>query len=344
MANGESKGPFAEVRVVDLATGPTGALASQLIASLGASVTWVQPPYSDPYLETSPSYRTWRSECPSVPYSEDALAGLLAEADVCLTGGDDHPAATRHVDPRNLLDRYPGLVVLSLTGTVPGSGAGDLPANDLLAQARSGLSTEHFSDRPIAFGVSLPVYGAVLHGVIGVAAALCQRESTGRGEIVSTSLVQGAAAFMAGTWIADENSTTPITGRLPKDIRWGMLQCADGRWITFAQGLPGSTARMHETVGLEPPPGSVGQRWSPKTDDPKLFFGVTDELRDAFLTWQSADLHRALVDVGVTAEIVQYPGECWTDEQVEANRLLATTDDGTTYVAAPIDFATEAPV
>ena len=38
------------------------------------------------------------------------------------------------------------------------------------------------------------------------------------------------------------------------------------------------------------------------------------------MKWQSADLHRRLIELlGVTAEIVRSPGDCWSDPQVEAN-------------------------
>ena len=335
--------PLSGVRVLDLATGPTGALACTLLTGLGASVTRLKPAGPDPFLESSPMYAMQRSQVATLDFSGDTLHQQLEQADACLLGGDDYPGSTQVPSAarvEELAAAYPSGVFLAISGTVPGSTRGDLPANDLLAQARSGLASEHFSDRPIAFGVALPTYGAVLHGVTALVAALYEREVSGRGEVIRTSLVQGAAAFMTSYWIQDQGSKRKITGKIPKGVRWAMLQCGDGRWITYAQGIPGSTARIHEVVGLTPPEGSENARWSPATEDPAAYFGVTDELAEAFMKWQSADLHRRLVEVGVTAEIVRSPGDCWSDPQVEANRLLVHAEDGGTYVGSPIGFVT----
>ena len=108
-------------------------------------------------------YAMLRSQVATLDFSGDTLHQQLEQADACLLGGDDYPGSTQVPSAARvggLAAAYPACVFLAISGTVPGSTRGDLPANDLLAQARSGLVSEHFSDRPIAFGLALPTYGS----------------------------------------------------------------------------------------------------------------------------------------------------------------------------------------
>ena len=209
------------VDVVDMGTGFSGALAARLLADLGASVTRVRESgEDDPFAASSAAYRLWRAQQPTVECRTAGEADeRLAAADVLLTGGDDHPALPdRDGTAEAAAARHPRLVVLSISGTAAGSDRGALPGNDLLAQARSGLASEQFSDRPIAFGLRLPTYGAVLHGLIGLISALLARDSTGQGDIVRTSFVQGAAGWLTPVWIRAEAPHPAMTGIIPKDV------------------------------------------------------------------------------------------------------------------------------
>jgi crotonobetainyl-CoA:carnitine CoA-transferase CaiB-like acyl-CoA transferase len=252
MGSEKSDWLFDSAEVIDMSTGFTGALAAHLLTELGASVTRVAPRGEDPFTSVSPAYRLWRSrqvtvECPS----RDDLDARLTAADACILGGDDHPSAPRVIASEEVAARHDHLVVLDITGTVPGSAYGAMPANDILAQARSGLSNEQFSDRPIVFGLRFPSYGAVLHGLIGLSAALHLREATGQGGIVRTSFIQGAAAWMTPVWIRAERPHHAMNGIMPKDVAWPIYECSDASWLTYAQGTSGAEKRTSEVLGLE---------------------------------------------------------------------------------------------
>ena len=332
------------VDVVDMGTGFSGALAARLLADLGASVTRVRESgEDDPFAASSAAYRLWRAQQPTVECRTAGEADeRLAAADVLLTGGDDHPALPdRDGTAEAAAARHPRLVVLSISGTAAGSDRGALPGNDLLAQARSGLASEQFSDRPIAFGLRLPTYGAVLHGLIGLISALLARDSTGQGDIVRTSFVQGAAGWLTPVWIRAEAPHPAMTGIIPKDVVWPIYQCADGAWITYAQGTAGSTQRIHEVLGLDAPEGSASERFRHSVaTSPERYFGVTPELAQRISTWDSSELRDALVSVDVATEIVRAPGECWDDPQVTANGMIVEDSSGRERAGLPIQVET----
>jgi crotonobetainyl-CoA:carnitine CoA-transferase CaiB-like acyl-CoA transferase len=326
-----------------MGTGFTGALAAHLLTELGASVTRVAPRGEDPFTSVSSAYRLWRSqqatvECPS----RDDLYAQLAAADACILGGDDHPSAPRVVTSEEIAARHDHLVVLDITGTVPGSAYGAMPANDILAQARSGLSNEQFSDRPIVFGLRLPSYGAVLHGLIGLSAALYLREATGQGDIVRTSFVQGAAVWVTPVWIRAERPHHAMNGIIPKDVAWPIYECSDASWVTYAQGTSGAVKRINDVLGLEVAPGTEKARFTHGNRSPSLYFGVTKEIRDRVSGWESTSLRDALVAVDVPTEIVRSPGECWDDPQVRLNGLIAAADTGEESVGSPIHVSKDA--
>jgi crotonobetainyl-CoA:carnitine CoA-transferase CaiB-like acyl-CoA transferase len=260
----------------------------------------------------------------------------LTAADACILGGDDHPSAPRVIASEEVAARHDHLVVLDITGTVPGSAYGAMPANDILAQARSGLSNEQFSDRPIVFGLRFPSYGAVLHGLIGLSAALHLREATGQGGIVRTSFIQGAAAWMTPVWIRAERPHHAMNGIMPKDVAWPIYECSDASWLTYAQGTSGAEKRTSEVLGLEVAQGTENASFTHGNRSPSLYFGVTKEIRDRVSGWESASLRDALMAADVPAEIVPSPGECWDDPQVRLNGLIVPADTGEESVGLPI--------
>ena len=84
------------LKVVDLGLGMAAALVAKYLAEAGATVTRVEPPGGDPFYRHYPAYEVWRRGAQidtEASRAEAALALRLADADVCIMGGEDHPAA-----------------------------------------------------------------------------------------------------------------------------------------------------------------------------------------------------------------------------------------------------------
>ena len=184
------------LKVIDLGVGMAPALVAKFLREGGADITRLEPPAGDPFYEVYPAYEVWRRGSTILRENEGpSLDMLLATADVCLVGGEDYPGAARRRDAAALQTRHPGLVVLDIEGYPTGSRHSGRPATDVLVQARSGLSFEHYSRRPLLMSFEPSNYGAALHGLSGLFAALLQRESSGRGQVVATSLFEGALSW-----------------------------------------------------------------------------------------------------------------------------------------------------
>lgn len=153
-------------------------------------------------------------------------------------------------------------------GTVTGYGSQgpwvDLPGQDLLAQARSGMMwlTGGAEDGPVAVGLPIAdiLAGAALaHGVL---ALLFRRERQGIGGLVETSLIEVLADLqfeLLTTWFNDGGRLPQRSGQNPAHAYlaapYGVYRTADG-YLAIAMGkldlLAGITGLDATTAGLNP--------------------------------------------------------------------------------------------
>ena len=324
------------LRVVDLGVGMAAALVSKLLIGLGAQVTRIGPDH-DPFDAVYPAHRFWREG--SVPASADDLDGLLAQADICILGGEDYPGLDWSFDAEALSRANPRLVVVNLTGYVEGAPA--RPAVDMLVQARTGLANEQLADRPVRFAVQLPTYGATLMSHIGLWAALLERERTGRGQIVRTSLQQGVSLFWSQIWMEAEKADADFDKLPPKGVSHLIFECSDGDYLHFVLGVPGALATLYKIlqIDIEVDPRERGMPTLAR--GPKSYFADAELLAPAIRKWRRDDLVAALVEAGIPVEAVLLPGEAWTDEQVLATGVIVPSAEGGRGVGMPIEVQPE---
>ena len=207
----------------------------------------------------------------------------------------------------------------------------------MLVQASSGLASEHYSKRPLLMGFEPSNYGATLHGLVGLFAALLQRESTGRGQVVSTSLFEGALSWILLLWCKATRATPASSFVMPKDPWPLIFRCADGVYVQVVLGSAGSKYRLYKVLGIDDPTVDVNDSGMPKpTADAKNFFGNIDLLAAHVAKFQSGPLLEAIWAAGLPAEPVLAPGGCWDHPQVQHNKIIVRVTDGVRYVGHPI--------
>jgi crotonobetainyl-CoA:carnitine CoA-transferase CaiB-like acyl-CoA transferase len=205
-------GPLAGVRVVELGVWIAGPAAGGILADWGADVVKIEPPTGDPArtfqrmlggdLPTNPVFeldnRSKRSIALdlSVDRGRDIARQLVDGADVFLT--NIRMSALRRVglDADELRRRNPRLVYAIITGYGLDGPDADRPAYDIAAfWARSGLAsalTPPGGTLPFQRGgMGDHSVGMTAAGMIS--AALYARERTGRGDLVSASLLRQGA-------------------------------------------------------------------------------------------------------------------------------------------------------
>jgi crotonobetainyl-CoA:carnitine CoA-transferase CaiB-like acyl-CoA transferase len=262
-------GVLAGVRVIDLSWGIAGPMAAMLMGDHGADVIKVEKPDGDPFRGML-GYKVWQRNKRSVVLDLQSEAGredlhaLLATADVVIESFAPGTLEKLGIGCEALLARYPRLIAVSITAYGRDTAHAGRPGYDALVAARVGLQWEqrgwpegainHMLGRPDPFpdleipydwvqgparegplfsASHWPSLGAFFLASTGVSAALLARETTGRGQWVETSLMQGAMAGASGVWQRMENpdaegfDTWILGSKSPK----GHFECSDGRWV-----------------------------------------------------------------------------------------------------------------
>jgi len=337
------------VRILDLTWGAAGALGVLLLAEQGGDTIKVEPPGGDPFRGYD-GYRVWTRSRRAVRVDlrgdagREALHRLVATADVLVESfrpgvmdrlgvGYDACAATN-----------PRLVYCSVPAYPPGHRRAGRPGYDALVQAASGQQWEQPGWRPgpIFLAMPMPSMGTIYLVASGVLAALLARERTGRGQHVTTSLLQGVFLYTTQIWQHIERGDAALYGLMAKTHPPGVHQpmifeCADREFLHISV-MSGKTPTktLDEILGVEPlPPERVAGLL------PLQAQNLMNEARqDAFKTRRRDELLTELIANNHIAEAVVAPEDQFAHPQLVANDMVAAVEDRdlgpTTQVGVPI--------
>jgi alpha-methylacyl-CoA racemase len=144
------------------------------------------------------------------------------------------------LDPQELLERFPRLIICSLSGFGQTGSMAQVAGHDLNYVAHAGvLGLFGPAGRPPGVpGVQIgDVGGGSLPAAMGVLAALLERQRTGRGRHLDISLTRGAVAFggiafaQAATGFVEERGAGFLTGGAPC---CRCFETRDGRFVAFS--------------------------------------------------------------------------------------------------------------
>lgn len=241
--------PLSGVRVVEVAVALAGPAAAEMLGAWGAEVVKVEPLTGDPQRgNTKNAYfgqdnRGKRSIAVdlSTPDGKEIVLALVDRADVLVTNVRAAGMERLGLDPDTLLARNPRLVYGRISGYGSDGEAADRPGYDIGAfWSRAGLAAALAgpgNEPPIA----RPAMGDHTTGLALVAAistALFERERSGKGRLVETSLVRSGAYVISSDLAAHAAGESPETGhrRALYNPMLGCYQTRDGRWF-FLLGL-----------------------------------------------------------------------------------------------------------
>ena len=203
-------GPMEGVKVVEVGVWIAGPAAGGILADWGADVVKIEPPgVGDPArlfqtmlgadLPFNPVFendnRSKRSIAIDLSSAEGRLLALdlIDRADVFVTNVRMAALKRLGLDPDSLLERCPRLVYAAISGYGMSGPDADLPAYDISGfWARSGIAaslTTPGSHPPFQRG-GMGDHNTGLAAAGAVSAALYSRERTGRGQLVTTSLLR----------------------------------------------------------------------------------------------------------------------------------------------------------
>ena len=271
-------GPLAGTTVVDLTRALAGPYATMMLADAGAEVIKVErpgkgddsrgwgPPFvGEPGDEQSTYYlsvnRSKKSVVLDFKRVEDLekLRSLIGRADVLVENFRPGVMEKLGLGEAEIEGLNPRLVSLSITGFGEGGPEGHRPGFDQIVQGEGGLMsfTGPLGGPPTKVGVPIADILAGMFGGFGVAAALAERERSGRGQRVTASLLGGIVGihtFQGTRWLIAGDVPEPGGNRHPTIAPYGAYECADGE-INIAVGSEGLWRRFAPLVGIDPEDG-----------------------------------------------------------------------------------------
>jgi crotonobetainyl-CoA:carnitine CoA-transferase CaiB-like acyl-CoA transferase len=322
--------PLGDIRVIDLTVARAGPTCVRQLADWGADVIRVEPPPDQalPGLTGSRHgcdfqhlHRNKRSLSLNLkaPEAHEVLMRLVDTADVLIENMRPPVKDRLGFGFAAVHERNPRLVYGSISGfgqDGPYAGRGGV---DQIAQGMGGLMsvTGPPGGDPTRAGIPVADLSAGLYLAVGVLVALHDRERTGIGRWVQTSLLESMIAmmdFQAARWTIEHEVAPQAGNHHPMLVPMGCFPSADG-YVNIAGSSGRLLDNLCQVIGLPAIPGdprfdSAAKRSENREELNALIAG---RLR----TRTTAEWVEALNQAGVPCGPVYQMDEVFADPQVE---------------------------
>jgi formyl-CoA transferase len=234
-------GPLAQIRVLDLAHHRAGPTCVRVLADFGADVTQIvrpDEPASDatyPNFDRENLHRNKRSVAINLQTEagRDAFYRLVADADVVV---ENFRADVKHrlkVDYETLSALNPRIVYGSISGFGQDGPYAARPGVDQIAQGLGGLMsiTGPPGGGPWRVGIAIADLCSGMFLAHGIMAALIERQTSGIGQWVHTSLLEAMIAmldFQATRWLIGGEVPPQAGNDHPTGFPTGVFPASDG--------------------------------------------------------------------------------------------------------------------
>lgn len=331
--------PLADITVLDLTIARAGPTAVRQLADWGADVVRIEPPpspgsrgghHTPDYLNL---HRNKRGLTIDLKHDEGRklLHRMVAQADVVVENMRTPVKFRLGFDWETLSTINPRIILGSVSGFGQTGPYAERGGVDQIAQGLGGMMsvTGLPGQGPVRAGVAISDVTAGLQLAIGILVALHERERTGLGRWVHTSLLEsmiGMLDFQAARYTV-EHDVPPQSGNdHPTNGPMGMYQANDGYlniaapWGRIWQSFCVVIAR--EDLLTDP-------RFADPADRAKNRAELNDHINDALSGRSTEEWVEALNDAGVPAGPVNDVGQTFADPQVQHLGVAAPVDHPT---------------
>ncbi|MEN0073528.1 MAG: CoA transferase [Paracraurococcus sp.] len=356
--------PLDGVRVIEVGQALAGPLAGVILADMGAEVIKIEkpdggddariwgPPFG-PDGETSLYFYSQNRNKRSVvldlkaPADIEALHRLCESADILIQNLRPGVVDEIGIGPEAMLERHPRLIYCSIWAFGYQGPMRLKPGFDPLLQAYGGMMsmTGRPEDPPTFCGASINDKATGLFCTIGALAALRQRDRTGRGCLVDTSLFE-TAVF----WVEGQVNQHLATGDVPKRhgtgaaviVPYQVFETAD-RPLCLAAGNDRLFARCAKVLGH--PEWAEDERFARSRNRVKHRATLVPMIAEVLRGRDRAHWIAGLEAAGVPCAPVNDIGEVAASAQFEAVDIMQTLpESGVRVVGLPVNFDRKRPL
>jgi crotonobetainyl-CoA:carnitine CoA-transferase CaiB-like acyl-CoA transferase len=362
-----SEAPYKGLVVIELARVLAGPWIGQILADLGATVIKVESPEGDdtrhwgpPFLQDRDGQKADAAYFHSCNRGKRSIVAdlktesgrqlvhdLVGGADVFIENFKVGGLKQYGLDYATLSARHPKLVYCSVSGFGQDGPYAQRPGYDFLSQAMAGIMdlTGAADGEPQKMGVAFADIFTGLYGLIGIQAALAQREHTGTGQLIDISLLDsmvGVLANQAMNYLVSGTAPRRMGNVHPNICPYQTFATADEQ-IVIAVGTHDQFLKLCDVLGLT----EIGaaERYASNELRVANRDALCDALQAALIEWPRASLLDALADVGVPAAPINSLAEVFADPQVQHRALQLqipsawAADGSIPGIRTPISFS-----
>jgi crotonobetainyl-CoA:carnitine CoA-transferase CaiB-like acyl-CoA transferase len=367
-------GPLEGIRVLEFGSFVAGPWGGQLLADMGADVVKIEPPVGDPWRHATPFAenesrvfvplnRGVRSICIDLKQEQGrvVLRKLIESADGIISNNRIDTARKLGIDYETVSKINPRLVYVDITAYGPKGAMADSPGFDLIVQGYTGAVMSEgkitdngqpevvWSSSYIDFSTGYAAANGILAGIVG-------RSKTGKGQLVSTSLLSNAIAMQtlritdieglpapAKTWHKDKYPELLERGAGYKEIQDSYQQavrpliyrCYYRAYSTLDGGIALGTLAVHARIRLLGVFGLKDPRMTePGYDDATpearvMGLQLVDDFERIFASKTTDEWFKELRSHDIPVEPIRFVEEMTEDEQVLANDYVVELDHHT---------------
>jgi alpha-methylacyl-CoA racemase len=254
-------GPLHGLRVVELAGIGPGPHAAMILGDLGADVVRVERPSKTPGASKDFLLRNRRSVTADLKDAgdRDRVLALIAKADVLIEGFRPGVTERLGLGPEDCAKVNERLIYGRMTGWGQTGPRSQQSGHDINYISLNGVlhAIGRAGDRPVPpLNLAGDFGGGSMFLLVGILAALYEREQSGKGQVIDAAMVDGSSVLAqmmfalrhTGMWNDTRGVNLLDTGAPYYDV----YECADGRYMAVGSIEPQFYAELLEKLELDP--------------------------------------------------------------------------------------------
>ena len=321
--------PLEPYSVIDLTRARSGPTCVRQLAEMGARVVKVESREQDDFTRDEFDFQNLHRNKRSMtldlkhPRGVEVLKRLVAKSDIVVENFRPDVKHRLGIDYETLSQINPRLIYASISGFGQTGPYRDRPGYDQIAQGLGGLMsvTGLPGQGPVRVGIPVADLTAGMFLAHGVLVALLERERSGKGQWVHTSLLEAMVRmldFQTTRWLIGKEIPPQAGNDHPTGIPTGVFKTADGHMNVAASGQH-MYRRLCEALDvrhlIDDP------RFTTPQDRSKNRLACNAELEKATVTRTSAEWVDILNKAGVPCGPILNVKEVFEDEQIRHLKL-----------------------
>jgi alpha-methylacyl-CoA racemase len=260
-ADPPGRGPLHGIRVIEFAGVGPGPHAAMVLADLGADVVRIQRPGVLPRAESNADGMLRGRAVVEADLKDDddkaSVLSLIRRADVLVEGFRPGVMERLGYGPEHVQSLNPRLIYARMTGWGQTGPRAPRAGHDINYLGLTGFlhAIGHRADRPVPpLNLVGDFGGGSMFLLVGVLAAIIERQTSGRGQVIDAAIVDGVSVLGQMIWAfrgigiwSDERGTNMLDTGAPY---YDTYETADGRYMAVGAIEPRFYAELLIGLGL----------------------------------------------------------------------------------------------